>query len=81
MHTHPEALAHLMTIRKNVAEASSVDPDVRRAAAELIDRLEMLYRRQSLSRATVVIALDAFKGIPGTDESVAALRFIATEKD
>jgi uncharacterized protein (UPF0147 family) len=81
MHTHPEALAHLMTIRESVANASDIDPEVRRIAAELIDRLELLYNRKSLSRATVVIALDAFKGIPGTAESVDALRIIATEKD
>ena len=81
MHNHPEAFAHLMTIRTNVAQAIGVDPDVRRAAAELIDRLEMLYKRQSLSRPTVMIALDAFRGIPGTAESIEALRIIATEKD
>jgi hypothetical protein len=81
MHTHPEALAHLTTIRESVAHATEIDPEVRRIAAELIDRLALLYKRKRLSRATVVIALDAFKGIPGTEESVAALRSIATEND
>ena len=79
MHTHPEALAHLMTIRENIARASDIDTDTRRVAAELIDRLEMLYRGQRLSRVTVMLALDAFTGIPGTEESVAALRTIAAE--
>jgi len=81
MHTHPEALAHLTTIRESVAHATEIDPEVRRIAAELIDRLALLSKRKRLSRATVVIALDAFKGIPGTEESVAALRSIATEND
>jgi uncharacterized protein (UPF0147 family) len=79
MHTHPAALAHLMNLRTSIAEAGEVDPDVRRAAAELVDRLEKSLRKQSLSKSTVILALDAFKGIPGTSESVAALRVMATE--
>ena len=75
MHHFPSALIHLEAIR--AAAALSDDLEVRVAALELVMRLETDYHLQRLSRASMLLALDAFRGLPGTEDSIRALEAMA----
>jgi len=76
MHHFPSALIHLEAIR--AAAVLSDDTEVRATAMELVTRLEMDYHLQRLSRASMLLALDAFRGLPGTEDSIRALEGMAT---
>lgn len=78
MHHYPSALIHLHAIRTCVAQAA--DEETRDAAAELIDRLETHFHLHTLSNSVLLMALDAFRDIPGTAESVGALAALATHR-
>lgn len=75
MHHFPSALIHLEAIRE--AAGSAEDAEVRATALELVTRLEMDYHLQRLSRASMLLALDAFRGLPGTEGSIKALEAMA----
>lgn len=75
MHHYPSALIHLEAIRK--AAGLAEDTEVRATALELVARLEMDYHLQRLSRSAMLLALDAFRGLPGTEDSINALEAMA----
>jgi hypothetical protein len=76
MHHYSSALIHLEAIRK--AAGLVEDLEVRATALDLVARLEMDYHLQRLSRSSLLVALDAFRGLRGTEESVRALEAMAT---
>jgi hypothetical protein len=76
MHHFPSALIHLEAIR--AAAALSDDLEVRIVALELAMRLETDFHLQRLSRASMLLALDAFRGLPGTEDSIKALEAMAS---
>ena len=76
MHNRFEVLEHLTDIRRCISRAEGVDVETVTVAVELVDRLALLINADTLSKPTVVLALDAFEGIPGTGQSIEALRRI-----
>jgi hypothetical protein len=76
MHRFSSALIHLEAIRK--AAELAEDLEVREVALELVARLEMDYHLQRLTKASVLLALDTFRGLPGTAGSIKALEAMAS---
>jgi hypothetical protein len=77
MHNYPSALIHLEAIRK--AAGLAEDAEVRATALDLVARLEMDYHLHKLSKSAMLTALEAFRGLPGTDESIRALEAMAAQ--
>lgn len=76
MHRHPSALIHLEAIRQAAGRVE--DAEVRAVALDLVARIEMDYHLHRLSKGAMLTALDAFRGLPGTEESIRALEAMAT---
>lgn len=77
MHNYLSALIHLEAIR--LAAGRAEDPEVRATALDLVERLEMDYHLQKLGKASMLTALEAFRGLPGTEESIRALEAMAAQ--
>lgn len=76
MHRYPSALIHLEAIRQAAGRVE--DAEVRAVALDLVARIEMDYHLHRLTKGAMLAALDAFRGLPGTEESNSALKAMAT---
>ncbi|WP_162243880.1 hypothetical protein [Pseudorhodoferax sp. Leaf274] len=76
MHRHPAALTHLQHIRECLAHVA--DEQARKDGLELVERIEIYIRFQKLTKSMMLEALDALRGIPGTEASIEALEAMAS---
>ena len=75
MHHYSSALIHFEAIRTAADRVD--DPEVRTVALDLVARLEMDYHLQKLSKGSLLLALESFRGLPGTADSIKALEVMA----
>jgi hypothetical protein len=79
MHRFPSAMTHLQVIRECVSQ--SPDQETRTVAVELIDRLEAHCVQHVLGKEALLSALDSFRGVQGTEESIKALEDLTKRYD